>query len=162
MMSGFRMHLSIASYAYVLLLIFLFSISAFFPMIKSVSPKLLVFLIISYKWLSLIVVFGAAICLSFEGFTRWSRYKLSHNYRKLNFSLSLAGAIMPYFVLLLGNVAVILSYCIIGFSYLRSPDCISDNATKFYKAVYFPYFLNAGLLLILSICFFLVSFSFGK
>jgi len=130
---------------YLLLLVTLFIV----PRDVSILRELSVASVTATSWTAIfvLVIFGSSIGLTFDGFMRFSRYRMSRDHRVLNMVLSFFGAFMPFFALLIGPLATILSYLILAYSYYISPrNPATVRERRFYQRKYFAYLVNAGLL----------------
>lgn len=73
-----------------------------------------------------------AINLSFDSWARFSRYRVSQNFPKLDVALSIAGVILPFLYLLWDIPALIAACLLMAYSYYVSPDP-SEKEIKPYK-----------------------------
>ena len=135
---------------YLLLLVALFIVpreASIFDGISAASLKAS-----SWTIILMIVVLASSMGLTFEGFMRFSRYRMSRDHQCLNMAVSLAGTLMPFCVLFMGPIATVLAYLIIAYSYFispRDPETIKDRT--FYQRKYFAYVVNAALLSLILI-----------
>ena len=130
---------------YILLIVALFLVPRDVSILKEINRETIT--ATSWTVIFALVVFGSSVGLSFDGFMRISRYRMSRYHRFLNSAVSLAGALIPFAVIIVGPYATLMAYVIMAYSYYISPrDMATVMHRKFYQRKYFAYLVNAVLL----------------
>ena len=114
--------------------------------ISLMSPPATSMLGVGFHTMYIFTCLAYAISLSFEAWTRTSRFRLSRNYPMIDNILSGANVILPFLYLPFGPLPLIISGLLMSYSYIVSPDR-AENRTENHFGKRFYYFLMNSIFL---------------
>ncbi len=97
------------------------------------------------------VCMAYAVGLSFESWTRVSRFRLSRNHPLLDKILSIANVVLPFLYIFFGLIPLIASSLLMSYSYHTSPDRPEQRTADHFRKRFYYFLLNSIFLSLIQL-----------